>query len=316
MPKLDINLPTYESLLTTSEEQRQAMQAERVVKLPVDKISDFEGHPFHVSLDEDMLKLIDSIQENGQMMPVFVRPAKSGDGYEMISGHRRKFALQQLGLTEIDAIVRDLDDDQATILMVDSNIQREHVLPTERGYAYKMRLEAMKHQGKRLLDDPTSSQVGTKYRKERADQELADAVGESRNQLQRYIRLTYLIEPIQQMVDGTHEYNMRMAFNPATEISFLSEDEQTLLYQSMLEMQATPTLQQAQQLKKRSQEGKLDESFIDGILASEKPNQKEKLSFKNEEIDYFFPRSYTPKQKKDVIIKLLSAWNKKREVER
>ena len=250
------------------------------------------------------------------MMPVFVRPAKSGDGYEMISGHRRKFALQQLGLTEIDAIVRDLDDDQATILMVDSNIQREHVLPTERGYAYKMRLEAMKHQGKRLLDDPTSSQVGTKYRKERADQELADAVGESRNQLQRYIRLTYLIEPIQQMVDGTHEYNMRMAFNPATEISFLSEDEQTLLYQSMLEMQATPTLQQAQQLKKRSQEGKLDESFIDGILASEKPNQKEKLSFKNEEIDYFFPRSYTPKQKKDVIIKLLSAWNKKREVER
>ena len=316
MAKLDMKLASYESILQSAEQAQEAA-AEKVITIPIDQIRDFEGHPFHVGLDQDMLKLIDSIQENGQMMPVFVRPAKDGNGYEMIAGHRRKFAFKQLGLTEIQAIVRDLDDDQATILMVDSNVQRENILPTERGYAYKMRLEAMKHQGKRLLDDETSGQLGLKYNKApQTDQILADSVGESRKQLQRYIRLTYLIEPIQQMVDGTHEFNMRMAFNPATEISFLTEDEQSMLYQSMLEMQATPTLQQAQQLKKRSQEGKLDESFIDGILASEKPNQKEKLSFKSEEIDYYFPRSYTPKQKKDVIIKLLSAWNKKREVER
>ena len=310
-----LNLPSYESLLQSGEQARDN-GAEKVVTIPLDQIRDFEGHPFHVSLDQDMLKLIDSIQENGQMVPVFVRPAKDGNGYEMIAGHRRKFAFEQLGMTEIQAIVRDLDDDQATILMVDSNVQRENILPTERGYAYKMRLEAMKHQGKALMVDETSSLLGTKYRKERTDQKLADQVGEARNTVQRYIRLTYLIEPIQQMVDGIHEFNMRMAFHPACEISFLKPEEQEMLYQAMLDMQATPSLMQAQQLKKRSQEGKLDESFIDGILASEKPNQKEKLSFKSDEIDYFFPKTYTPKQKKDVIIKLLRNWNKNREVER
>ena len=310
-----LNLPSYESLLQSGEQARDN-GAEKVITIPIDQIKDFEGHPFHVSLDQDMLKLIDSIQENGQMVPVFVRPAKDGNGYEMIAGHRRKFAFQQLGMKEIQAIVRDLDDDQATILMVDSNVQRENILPTERGYAYKMRLDAMKHQGRALLDDQTSAQLGPKYRKDRSNEQLAEQVGESRNQIKRYIRLTYLIEPIQQMVDGTHEFNMRMAFNPATEISFLKPEEQEILYQSMLEMQATPSLMQAQQLKKRSQEGKLDESFIDGILASEKPNQKEKLSFKSDEIDYFFPKTYTPKQKKDVIIKLLRNWNKNREVER
>ena len=310
-----LNLPSYESLLQSGEQARDN-GAEKVVTIPIDQIRDFEGHPFHVSLDQDMLKLIDSIQENGQMVPVFVRPAKDGNGYEMIAGHRRKFAFQQLGITEIQAIVRDLDDDQATILMVDSNVQRENILPTERGYAYKMRLDAMKHQGKSLLEDSTSTQVVSKYNKDRSNESLGEQIGISREKIRHYIRLTYLIEPIQQMVDGTHEYNMRMAFLTACEISFLKEDEQELLYQAMLEMQATPSLMQAQQLKKRSQEGKLDESFIDGILASEKPNQKEKLSFKSDEIDYFFPKTYTPKQKKDVIIKLLSAWNKKREVER
>ena len=165
--------------------------------------------------------------------------------------------------------------------MVDSNVQRENILPTERGYAYRMRLEAMKHQGKALMVDEISGQLGPKYHKERTNVQLAEMVGESVKQLQRYIRLTYLIEPIQQMVDGTHEFNMRMAFNPATEISFLKPEEQEMLYQAILEMQATPSLMQAQQFKKRRQEGKLDESFIDGILASEKPNQKEKLSFKS-----------------------------------
>lgn len=174
----------------------------------------------------------------------------------------------------------------------------------------------MKHQGKALLDDPTSSLIGTKYKKERTDQKLADQVGEARNTVQRYIRLTYLIEPIQKMVDGRHEIGMRMAFHPACELSFLKENEQELLYQCMLETQATPSLAQSQLLKQRSKEGKLTEDFMLGILASEKPNQKEKLSFLSEEIDNYFPKSYTPKQKKDVIIKLLSVWNKKREVER
>ena len=250
-----LNLPSYESLLQSGEQARDN-GAEKVVTIPIDQIRDFEGHPFHVSLDQDMLKLIDSIQENGQMVPVFVRPANDGNGYEMIAGHRRKFAFQQLGMTEIQAIVRDLDEDQATILMVDSNVQRENILPTERGYAYKMRLDAMKHQGKSLLEDSTSTQVVSKYNKDRSNESLGEQIGISREKIRHYIRLTYLIEPIQQMVDGTHEYNMRMAFLPACEISFLKEDEQELLYQAMLEMQATPSLMQAQQLKKRSQEGK------------------------------------------------------------
>ena len=183
-----LNLPSYESLLQSGEQARDN-GAEKVITIPIDQIRDFESHPFHVSLDQDMLKLIDSIQENGQMVPVFVRPANDGNGYEMIAGHRRKFAFQQLGMKEIQAIVRDLDDDQATILMVDSNVQRENILPTERGYAYKMRLEAMKHQGKRLLEDETSSQLETKYNKARTDQQLAEAVGEKRATLQRFIRL-------------------------------------------------------------------------------------------------------------------------------
>lgn len=313
MPKFD--LPSYESLLQSGKQAEEA-GAEKVVRLPINQIRDFEGHPFHVSLDEDMLKLIDSIQENGQMIPVFVRPAKDGDGYEMIAGHRRKFALQQLGLNEVEAIIRDLDDDQATILMVDSNIQRENILPSERGYAYRMRLEAMKHQGKKLLEDTTLDQVGPKYKKDHSYISLAEQVSESQTQLKRYIRITYLIEPLQQMVDNRHPLNMRMSFLPACELSFLKKNEQELLYQCMLETQATPSLAQSQLLKQRSKEGKLTEDFMLGILASEKPNQKEKLSFLSEEIDNYFPKSYTPKQKKDVIIKLLSVWNKKREVER
>lgn len=243
-----LNLPSYESLLQSGEQARDN-GAEKVITIPIDQIRDFEGHPFHVSLDQDMLKLIDSIQENGQMVPVFVRPSKDSNGYEMIAGHRRKFAFQQLGMTEIQAIVRDLDDDQATILMVDSNVQRENILPTERGYAYRMRIEAMKHQGKKLLDDSTLDQVGPKYRKDHSYISLSEQIGETQTQLKRYIRLTYLIEPIQKMVDGTHEYSMKMAFLPATEISFLKEGEQELLYQAMLEMQSTPSLMQAQQIK-------------------------------------------------------------------
>ena len=309
MKKIDLGLPSFEDSLFSTEAQRQDAKLEKVMKIPIDEIHAFKNHPFHVRQDEDMQKLIDSVQENGILVPVLVRPEKDGNGYEMISGHRRKFALEFNGAKEIDAIVRDLDDDQATIIMVDSNIQRENIMPTERGFAYRMKLEAMKHQGKRT--DLTSSQVGTKLK--RADDILAEQVGESRNQIQRYIRLTYLVKPLRDMVDGIHEDGFTIAFNPAYELSFLTTKEQNELVEVIANSLATPSLAQSQELKRKSQEGILSPDIMMDMLLSEKPNQKEKLSFKMEDINKYFPRSYTPKQKKEVIIKLLDDWQKKKQ---
>ena len=309
MRKIDLRLPTYEESLFSTEEQRQEAKLEKVMKIPIDEIHAFKNHPFHVRQDEEMQKLIDSVHENGILIPVLVRPDKDGNGYEMISGHRRKFALEFNGAKEIDAIVRDLDDDQATIIMVDSNVQRENILPTERGFAYRMKLEAMKHQGKRT--DLTSSQVGTKLK--RADDLLADQVGESRNQIQRYIRLTYLVKPLRDMVDGIHEDGFTIALNPAYELSFLTIKEQNVLVQIIQDTLATPSLSQSQEMKRKSQDGSLSPDTMMDMLLTEKPNQKEKLSFKMEEINKYFPRSYTPNQKKELIIKLLGEWQKKKE---
>lgn len=309
MRKIDLGLPTYEESLFSTEEQRQEAKLEKVMKIPIDEIHAFKNHPFHVRQDEEMQKLIDSVHENGILMPVLVRPDKDGNGYEMISGHRRKFALEFNGANEIDAIVRNLDDDQATIIMVDSNIQRENILPTERGFAYRMKLEAMKHQGKRT--DLTSSQVGTKLK--RADDLLADQVGESRNQIQRYIRLTYLVKPLRDMVDGIHEDGFTIALNPAYELSFLTTKEQNELVNVIENTLATPSLAQSQEMKRKSQEGILSPDIMMDMLLAEKPNQKEKLSFRMEEINKYFPRSYTPNQKKELIIKLLGEWQKKKE---
>lgn len=309
MRKIDLGLPTYEESLFSTEEQRQEAKLEKVMKIPIDEIHSFKNHPFHVRQDEEMQKLIDSVRENGILIPVLVRPDKDGNGYEMISGHRRKFALEFNGAKEIDAIVRDLDDDQATIIMVDSNIQRENILPTERGFAYRMKLGAMKHQGKRT--DLTSSQVGTKLK--RADDLLADQVGESRNQIQRYIRLTYLVKPLRDMVDGIHEDGFTIALNPAYELSFLTIKEQNELVQIIQDTLATPSLSQSQEMKRKSQDGSLSPDTMMDMLLTEKPNQKEKLSFKLEEINKYFPRSYTPNQKKELIIKLLGEWQKKKE---
>ena len=309
MRKIDLRLPTYEESLFSTEEQRQEAKLEKVMKIPIDEIHAFKNHPFHVRQDEEMQKLIDSVHENGILIPVLVRPDKDGNGYEMISGHRRKFALEFNGAKEIDAIVRDLDDDQATIIMVDSNVQRENILPTERGFAYRMKLEAMKHQGKRT--DLTSFQVGTKLK--RADDLLADQVGESRNQIQRYIRLTYLVKPLRDMVDGIHEDGFTIALNPAYELSFLTIKEQNELVQIIQDTLATPSLSQSQEMKRKSQDGSLSPDTMMDMLLTEKPNQKEKLSFKMEEINKYFPRSYTPNQKKELIIKLLGEWQKKKE---
>ena len=319
MPKLDLGLPNYDSLFST-EEERHESKFEKIVSIPIDKISDFKNHPFHVTMDEDMLKLIDSIKENGILIPALVRPKDDGT-YEMISGHRRKYAMSHIGLKEMNVIVRDLDDDQATILMVDSNIQRENIYPSERGYAYKMRLEAMKHQGKKidLIPDEelgveysktTSSQVGTKSK--RADDALAEIVGESRNQLQRFIRLTYLIEPLQEMVDGRHESEIKIAFNPAVELSFLTTDEQYDLADAIVANDRTPSLAQCQEFKRLSHDGELTTEFIQETLETEKPNQKEKLSFKMSEIDQYFPKDFTPNRKKDLIIHLLENWARKK----
>ena len=302
LPK--INTSSLDDLFTT-EEQRQDAKLEKVIN----DIADFKKHPFNVRLDEEMESLIKSVQENGILVPVLVRPNQKGNGYEMVSGHRRKFAMIQNGATEIDAIVRDLDDDQATIIMVDSNIQRENILPSERGFAYKMKLDAMKHQGKRV--DLTSSQVGTKS--SRADAQLAEEEGKSRNQIQRYIRLTYLVKPLRDMVDGISEDGFKIALNPAYELSFLKVDEQNELVQCIQDTLATPSLAQAQELKRLSQKNELNEDKMVDMLMDVKPNQKEKLSLKMEEINKYFPKSYTPMQKKDIIIKLLGDWAKRKD---
>ena len=317
MPKLDLGLPSYDSLFST-EEERQEANTEKVMTIPINKIKDFEGHPFHVTMDEDMVKLIDSIKENDMLMPALVRPKPDGT-YEMISGHRRKFAMSQLGRTEMNVIIRDLDDDQATILMVDSNIQRENIYPSERGYAYKMRLEAMKHQGKSVkefhgdvgtvYDKSTSCQVGTKLR---SDVALADTTEFSARQIQRFIRLTYLIEPLQEMVDGRNENEIKIAFNPAVELSYLTESEQFDLVNAIIENQRTPSLAQCQEFKRLSHDGELTADFIEDTLSEEKPNQREKLSFQMKEIDKYFPKDYTPGKKRDLIIHLLESWAKKR----
>ena len=320
MPKLDLGLPSYDSLFST-EEERQEANSEKVMTIPIDKITDFKEHPFHVTMDEDMAKLIDSIKENDMLMPALVRPKKDGS-YEMISGHRRKFALSQLGRKEMNVIIRDLDDDQATILMVDSNIQRENIYPSERGYAYKMRLEAMKHQGKRVdidttdipieYDKPTSAQVGPKSTSTRTNEILADQLGISKNQIKRFIRLTYLIEPLQEMVDGRHENEIKIAFNPAVELSYLTESEQYDLANAIVENQRTPSLAQCQEFKRLSHDGELTSEFIEDTLSEEKPNQREKLSFQMKEIDKYFPKDFTPGKKKDLMIHLLENWAKKR----
>lgn len=323
MAKYDLGLSGYNSIFSTEQERNEDTNTEKVISIPIESISDFKGHPFHVSMDDDMVKLIDSVKENGLLMPALVRPNKDGNGYEMIAGHRRKFALQQLNIREINAIVRNIDDDQATILMVDSNIQREHILPTERGKAYKMRLEAMKHQGKAL--DFTNEDIGINYVKSTCRQVgdklgvksihlLSEEIGVSRRQIQRYIRLTYLIEPLQQMVDGTYEdKRFLIAFNPAVELTFLKPEEQQLLYEMIKEFDATPSLTQAQQFKQASKDGVLDESYIRGVLSIEKPNQREPRPIDWNKYNKYFPKNYTQEQKEQLVDKLLGAWAKKRE---
>lgn len=305
----DIQLPTYDSLFT-SEEQRQESKLEKILNISIADIHEFKDHPFKVRMDEDMIKLSESVNENGVLMPALVRPSPYEDGYEMVSGHRRMKAAELNHMDTIPAIIRDLTDDQATIIMVDSNIQRENILPSERGMAYKMKLEAMKHQGRRT--DLTSGQVGQKLKSKYSIEILAEEVGESYKQIQRYIRLTELIEPLKELVDGIRNDGKKIALNPAVELSYLLKENQEYVVNMINDLELTPSHAQTIRMKELSKEGRLDENVIYSIMSEEKPNQKEKLTLKMDEINRYFPKEYTPKQKSDIIIKLLEGWHRKR----
>ena len=315
MPKKSINdirVPTYDDLFT-NEEQRQEAKLEKIMEVPVEDIQEFKNHPFRVRNDEQMSELVKSISENGILVPVLVRPHPNSHGYEMISGHRRMNAAMVNGQEKIQAIVRELTDDQATIIMVDSNIQRENILPTERGFAYKMKLDAMIRQSGRPKDN--GSQVGNHLKGKKSIEVLAEEERKSKNQIHRFIRLTELIEPLRDMVDGIRSDGKKIAFNPAVELSYLSKENQQLVVKNIEGLDLTPSHAQTIRMKELSRENRLDENVIYSIMTEEKANQKEKLSFKMEDINEYFPKNYTPREKSEVILKLLKGWAKRRNKE-
>ena len=278
---------------------------EYITNIPVEKLKPFPNHPFQVRDDDSMRETVESIKTYGVLQPAIVRPTKDGD-YEILSGHRRKHASELAGRKTIPAIVRELDDDAAIIFMVDSNLQRENILPSERAAAYKMKMEALKRQGVRT--DLTSSQVETKLR---SDQKVAEEAGESRAQIQRYIRLTELQPELQQMVD-----EKKMAFTPAVEISYLKPNEQRMLLDTISSEQATPSLSQAQRLKKLSQSGELTDDSMLSIMSEQKKPERNDLTIPADVLEKFFPRSFTPMKMQEVIIKLLETWQRKRQQSR
>ena len=288
--------------LFSSQEERDDAKLERVKEIPLTELHPFKDHPFKIQNDDEMKRLIESIQKFGTLTPALARPLQEG-GYELISGHRRLAACQVLGIETMPVIIREMSDDEAVIAMVDANLQREHILPSEKAFAYKMKLDAIKHQG------ISSSQVGTRLI--RSDERVAMDAGESRNQVQRYIRLTCLIPELLEMVDDG-----KIAFNPAVEISYLDKAEQRVLLNAMELNDCTPSHAQAIRLKKLSQESVLQDQTIYSILAEQKPNQQQQYKFKREDIRNYFPKSYTDKQVYDTVIKLLEQWRRRRERDR
>ena len=297
----NIELASVDDLFST-QESRDDAKREKVMEISLAELHPFRGHPFKVLDDEKMAETVESVKQYGVLVPAIARPDSNG-GYEIVSGHRRHRASQLAGMETLPVIVRELDDDEATIIMVDSNLQRETLLPSERAFAYKMKLEAMKHQGQR--GDLTSSQVGTKLR---ADELLAQQAGSSRNQVQRYIRLTELIPQLLDMVD-----EKKIAFNPAYELSFLTTEEQERLLDAMDSEQATPSLSQAQRLKKFSQEGRCTPEVMCAILGEEKKSDMDKVTLGTDTLRKYFPQSYTPARMQETIIKLLEQWQRKRQ---
>lgn len=299
----NIQLSSYDDIFgnDASADKAGALNGDTVVDIPLDGLHPFRNHPFKVRDDADMEKTVESIQEFGVLQPAIVRPDRDG-GYEILSGHRRHHASEIAGLQTLPCIVRDLDDDAATILMVDSNLQREEILPSERAWAFKMKLDAMKHQGERR--DLTSSQIGTKLR---SDEVMADEVGVSRNQIARYIRLTNLDPELLQLVD-----DKMMGFNPAYELSFLNPEQQKDLLSAIDYAQAIPSLSQAQRIKKLALNGEITQEGMNIILSEEKKQDLDRVTLKHDTLKKYFPKSYTPKQMEDTIIKLLDQWQKKR----
>ncbi len=294
----NIELKSVDDLFAT-EESRADAQREKVQNIPLEELHPFKNHPFKVKDDAAMQDTVDSVREYGVLVPAIARPDPNG-GYELIAGHRRHYASELAGKETMPVIVRDLDDDAATIIMVDSNLQREELLPSERAFAYKMKLEALKHQGKKTLD-----QLGPKW----STQEIGKAGNDSMSQVKRFIRLTELIPTLLDMVD-----ERKIAFNPAVELSYLKKEEQTLLLEAMDSEQATPSLSQAQRLKKFSQQKMLSLDVMRAVMSEEKKTDLDRVTLKNETLRRYFPKSYTPKQMEDTIIKLLEGWYKKRQL--
>ena len=289
--------------LFSTEENRQEEQREQVQQIPIDALHPFINHPFKVLDDEAMTRTVESIAQYGVLAPLIARPRPDGDGYEIISGHRRQYAAKLAGLDTLPVIVRNMDDNAAVLLMVDSNLQREHILPSERAFAYKMKLEALKNQGAR--SDLTSGQIGPKLR---SDEQVALDAGESRKQVQRFIRLTNLIPELLDMVD-----EKKIAFNPAVELSYLDESQQRDFLEAMEDTQNAPSLSQAQHLKKLAHQGEFSYEKAFDVMGQEKKSEKDTVTIKNETLRKYFPRSYTPKQMEEKIIQLLDAWQKKQQ---
>ena len=304
MPKgsLSVSLKGADDIFST-EESRQEQQREQVQQIPIGELFPFKDHPFKVLDDESMQRTVESVEQYGVLSPLIARPRPDGDGYEIISGHRRQHAAQLAGLDTLPVIVRNMDDDAAVLLMVDSNLQRENILPSERAFAYKMKLEALKNQGAR--SDLTSGQIGPKLR---SDEQVALDAGESRKQVQRFIRLTCLIPELLDMVD-----EKKIAFNPAVELSYLDEAQQRDFLEAMNDTQNAPSLSQAQRLKKLVQEGHFSYDVAFAVMGEEKKDELDKVVIKNDTLRKYFPRSYTPKQMEDTIIKLLEQWQRKQQ---
>ena len=288
--------------LFSTEEKRQEEQREQVQQIPIDALHPFTNHPFKVLDDEAMTRTVESIAQYGVLAPLIARPRPDGDGYEIISGHRRQYAAKLAGLDTLPVIVRQMSDDAAVILMVDSNLQREHILPSERAFAYKMKLDAIKNQGAR--SDLTSTQVAQKLSVEK----VGDDAGVSKDTIRRFVRLTNLVPELLDMVD-----EKKISFNPAVELSYLDEGQQRAFLEAMNDTQNAPSLSQAQQLKKMAQQGDFSYEKAFDVMGQEKKSEKDTVTIKNETLRKYFPRSYTPKQMEEKIIQLLDAWQKKQQ---
>ena len=306
MPKnsLNVSLKGADDIFST-EESRQEQQREQVQQIPIGELLPFKNHPFKVLDDESMQRTVESVEQYGVLSPLIARPRPEG-GYEIISGHRRQHAAQLAGLDTLPVIVRNMDDDAAVLLMVDSNLQRENILPSERAFAYKMKLEAIKNQGAR--SDLTCGQIGRKLNGAKARDIVADESGDNARNVQRFIRLTNLVPELLDMVD-----EKKIAFNPAVELSYLDESQQRDFLEAMNDTQNAPSLSQAQRLKRLAQEGHFSYDVAFAVMGEEKKDELDKVVIKNDTLRKYFPRSYTPKQMEDTIIKLLEQWQRKQQ---